>query len=53
MRQDNELLREWLEATHAATEGTLAEQLSEVKTLGRRLHERDAPFYEKFGDLMV
>ena len=53
MREDNDLLREWLEATHAANEGTLAESVAEVKTLGRRLFDRDAPFFEKFGDLMV
>ena len=53
MREDNALLREWLEATQAASESTLAESVSEVRALGRRLHQRDAPFFEKFADLMV
>ena len=35
------------------TESALTESLAEVKTLGRQIHERDAPFFEKFGDLLV
>ena len=31
MREDNDLLREWLEATHAANEGSLRDSLTETK----------------------